>query len=259
MRAFSFDLIGELALFKKNDANDIVLISYNFIHKPALLGILGAIVGLSGYGNNRKEDSFALYYEKLKNLKIAIVPYYNKPLKKAIVDFNNASGLASDEKGAWQIREQILVGEPLIKYEVIILEDGDGEEKEYIDKLKDKISSKSSEFPLYFGKNEFFAWFENYREYEAKKREERSEELILDSLIKIDDFEESKRDEIDWFQIAPYYAIYEHLPYDFDESGLYKKATFVFSNKKFKRKPAGNIELYSINNENSGEKNVQFF
>ena len=52
MKAFSVDFVGELALFKKNDANDMIHISYNFIHKPMLLGIFGAILGIPGYAKS---------------------------------------------------------------------------------------------------------------------------------------------------------------------------------------------------------------
>jgi len=261
MKAFSFDLMGEFALFKKNDANDIVLIGYNFIHKPAVLGILGAITGLKGYGNNRKEKSFAEYYDIFKNVKIAIIPYYDRPLKKTIIDFNNASGLAS-ENGTWQIKEQILIGEPIIKYEIIILEEQSGENQKYIDRLKNNIILKSSEFPLYFGKNEFFAWFDNYREYEVKSIDDILKEFEFSSLIKIENFEEVNR-KVNFFSNNSYYAIYEQLPYNFNDEGFYMKDLFIFSNKKFKKKNSETfINIYSIKNSNkdsNGEKNVQFF
>lgn len=47
----SFDLKADFGFFKKPDINDIYL-TYNMLHKPALLGILGAIVGLQGFQEN---------------------------------------------------------------------------------------------------------------------------------------------------------------------------------------------------------------
>ena len=48
-RLISFDIQADFGFFKKPDYNDGVLLTYNMLHKPALLGILGAIIGLRGY------------------------------------------------------------------------------------------------------------------------------------------------------------------------------------------------------------------
>jgi CRISPR-associated protein Cas5h len=45
----SFDLKADFGFFKKPDINDGLYLTYNMLHKPTLLGILGAIVGLQGY------------------------------------------------------------------------------------------------------------------------------------------------------------------------------------------------------------------
>ena len=50
-KLISFDLKAEFGFFKKPDINDIYL-TYNMLHKPALLGILGAVIGLQGYQKN---------------------------------------------------------------------------------------------------------------------------------------------------------------------------------------------------------------
>ena len=42
-RLISFDIQADFGFFKKPDYNDGVLLTYNMLHKPALLGILGAI------------------------------------------------------------------------------------------------------------------------------------------------------------------------------------------------------------------------
>ena len=43
-RLISFDIQADFGFFKKPDYNDGVLLTYNMLHKPALLGILGAII-----------------------------------------------------------------------------------------------------------------------------------------------------------------------------------------------------------------------
>ena len=55
-RLISFDIQADFGFFKKPDYNDGVLLTYNMLHKPALLGILGAIIGLRGY---RKKERMA--------------------------------------------------------------------------------------------------------------------------------------------------------------------------------------------------------
>lgn len=53
-RLISFDIQADFGFFKKPDYNDGVLLTYNMLHKPALLGILGTIIGLRGY---RKKEN----------------------------------------------------------------------------------------------------------------------------------------------------------------------------------------------------------
>lgn len=256
MDVFSIDLIGEMALFKKNDANDIVHISYNFIHKPVVLGILGAIVGYSGYAKSG-ESKMPEYYKKLKNTKIAITPSYSKPLKKIITGFNNASGMGSDA-GTWQIKEQTLVGSPEIKYTIFIFND----EKQITNILKNYLKTGITEYPIYFGKNEFFAHYENYREYLAKPLPEG--EHVIQSLVKkgendkIVKFKNFAFDDFNPFDINSNAGntIYEYLPYDFDENGFYKKDLFVFTENKLIINNSENF--YNLKDENGSSFNVQF-
>lgn len=56
-KVISFDLFADFGFFKKpfsNEKLDLYL-TFNMLHKPALLGILGAILGLSGY---KKKERF---------------------------------------------------------------------------------------------------------------------------------------------------------------------------------------------------------
>lgn len=45
----SFDLRADFGVFKKPDVNEGLQLTFNMLHRPALLGILGAIAGLEGY------------------------------------------------------------------------------------------------------------------------------------------------------------------------------------------------------------------
>ncbi|MDD3772535.1 MAG: CRISPR-associated protein Cas5, partial [Weeksellaceae bacterium] len=48
-KLISIDLKADFGFFRKPDTNNTINLSYNIIHKPAILGILGAIIGLEGY------------------------------------------------------------------------------------------------------------------------------------------------------------------------------------------------------------------
>jgi len=51
MKSLRFTLSGRAACFRQPDVNTQVYFTYNNIHKVALLGLLGAVLGLSGYRN----------------------------------------------------------------------------------------------------------------------------------------------------------------------------------------------------------------
>lgn len=229
--AFCFNIAGDFAFFKKNDANDAVLISYNFIHKPAVLGIMGAILGLKGYPDQSNE-----FYEKLKNFKIAIVPKYTKPLTKFVVVFNDSSGLSSKEQGGiLQIREQVLFGrdEP-IRYEIVVplRTEFSQSEVQIWEELRQRISKKESVYPLYFGKNEFPAYIESFSEVYLKKactnKSYRLKGLAMESRIKIKT-EDSEEDSKFFSNSEQRITIYEQLPIRLNESWLYEKETFVLT------------------------------
>ena len=53
-RLISFDIQADFGFFKKPDYNDGVLLTYNMLHKPALLGILSVcgVIGKKENGRN---------------------------------------------------------------------------------------------------------------------------------------------------------------------------------------------------------------
>lgn len=72
MKALKFTLSGNTAFFKVSSVNSNCYFTYGNIHKPALLGIFGAILGYSGYMN--QTSTYPEYYDKLKDLQISIIP-----------------------------------------------------------------------------------------------------------------------------------------------------------------------------------------
>lgn len=114
MKSLRFTLSGPAACFRRPDVNIKVYFTYNNIHKVALLGLLGAVIGLSGYRNyqlyGQDEREYPEFYEVLSALLVSVVPNgKNGYFTKKIQYFNNSVGYASKEQGGnLQVREQWL-------------------------------------------------------------------------------------------------------------------------------------------------------
>ncbi|BDD11924.1 hypothetical protein FUAX_43560 (plasmid) [Fulvitalea axinellae] len=167
-RLISFDLKAEMGFFKKPDINDKIYLSYNTLHKPALLGILGAIAGLGGYRGNSdaKKARFPEYYERLKHLPVGVEPLGSEKgnFAKTNISYNNTTGFASMEAGGNLIvNEQTLLNPA---FRVYLLLD-DGEELEA--RLYESVKNQWAEFLPYMGKNDFSVWWDKdeVREYEG--------------------------------------------------------------------------------------------
>ena len=255
MKAISFEIGGKTAIFKKPDVNSYAYFTCNNIHKPALLGILGAIIGLKGYtqlhdekralevkiketkGNDKKElqnqkkildDCYPEFYEKLKSLKISIRPLgENGYFSKKIQVFNNSVGYASKEVGGNLIvREQWL---EKAKWQILIQED---DTKEY-KKIKEYLLNKKAVFIPYLGKNDHPANIEDAKSIELDENLYLDEGLYIDSLFikngEIDGYE--KNDEIPFVfqEISPV-----SLQKDFH---FYEYETLCFTNCELDNKP----------------------
>ena len=116
MQALTFTLSGETAFFRQPDVNAYLYFTYGHIHKVALLGMFGAILGLDGYNQMKKGQKYPEFYEALKDLRISIRPLVNHGLfLKKIYSFNNSVGYASFEKGG-NLIYTAMVGETIMGY-----------------------------------------------------------------------------------------------------------------------------------------------
>lgn len=168
-RLVSFDLRADFGFFKKPDYNDGLLLSYNMIHKPALLGILGAIIGLSGY---QKKGELPEYYQKLKDIPLGIEPllgYHERGnFQKTSVKYTNTVGYANLD-GNLLVEETMLIRPAYRCYVLLNLEQSEQEH------LYRNLKEGKAEYIPYLGKNEFQAsWLseegENtFREYAFQK------------------------------------------------------------------------------------------
>lgn len=154
--AIKFRLSGKNGFFKKPDVNAAVYYTYNNIHKAALLGLLGAVIGLKGIRNYKlfgeEQKEYPEYYEKLQKLSVSIVPlsphgYFSKKIQY----FNNSVGYASKETGGnLQVFEQWLENPNWL-----IFIKNDGIMDELWDKLIENLISGNCTYIPYLGKNEF--------------------------------------------------------------------------------------------------------
>ncbi|MDO9153749.1 MAG: type I-B CRISPR-associated protein Cas5b [Paludibacter sp.] len=232
-RLISFDLKAEMGFLKKPDINDGIYLTYNMIHKPALLGILGAIAGMKGY---EKNGEFPDYYNRLNHLKMGIQPLDSEKgnYTKEIVSYNNSTGFASSETGGnLIITEQILLKPSFRCFLLLNLDNAD--EKT----LYDYILSYKAEFLPYLGKNEFSAWWVNAKEYNTISEFYFSNNFKIATLFsKTEAVSKYVARSMSMFSFESKempFLYFERLPIDFDKK-LYQYTyfDFVFSNATFK-------------------------
>jgi CRISPR-associated protein Cas5h len=256
----SVDFKASFGFLKKNDINDSICLTYNCLHKPALLGIFGAILGLGGYYQAFiNKSNVPEYIDKLKDFKVGIEPLNssNGNFKKTVITYNNSVGYANKEKGGnLIIKEQTLIAP---KYRVYFLLNN-----EYANKLFNMLKNKEAVYIPYLGKNDFQLTWEEPKEYTATKFEYtshysinsifRKNDIIKNNLINdgFDDFSSETQNIFFYF---------ERLPIGFSKiTGNYELEEFVYTNAVF----SNNLKidkLYELiennNSENSNKTIVQ--
>lgn len=254
MQAIKFNLSGKTAIFKRPDVNIHCLFSYSHIHKPALLGILGAICGFGGYNQQkayndkclaekRKDEilDYPEFYEKLKDIKVAIIPKEPTFVTKK-QSFNNSVGYASKEEGGNLIVTEQWLENP--SWEIYILLD----ESEVTENLKHRFLNREFVYIPYLGKNDHFA---NITDIEVVDLQELQNCKKMNSLIfakYVDKVEESDDDE----DGTPFKYM-ERLPISLDkEDNQYELEKFVLTNMDVTLNSFE--QIYSCNG-----KNISFF
>jgi CRISPR-associated protein Cas5h len=147
----SFILKADFGFFRKPDTNEGINLSYNVIHRPSILGILGAIVGLEGYQEFGKLPE---YYNTFKDLRVSIEPVEEQLyFQKTTLKYNNTTGFANKD-GQLKIQTTLNIEESLLispVYKIYVELDLDVEIEK---KLKENITKQQAEYLPYFGKNE---------------------------------------------------------------------------------------------------------
>ena len=195
MEALKFTLSGNSAFFKDNVINTIYL-TYGNIHRVALLGMFGAILGYGGYSKqndmlkkkNKKMPDYPEFYEKLKDIKISIVSngkngYFNKKLQT----FNNSVGYASKEEGGNLIVKQFWLENP--SWDIYILLDCDEAKK-----IADYIQNRKAIYLPYLGSNDHLANIMDVEIIDIEEKMSSEDETIeILSMIKDSDISEKKK------------------------------------------------------------------
>lgn len=101
MKSLKFTVSGKTAFFKIPEVNTVCYFTYGNLHKPALLGMVGAIMGYAGYSKQKEIGSdYPDYYERLHNLQVSIVPTAKDGyFPRKVQVFNNSVGYANKDHG----------------------------------------------------------------------------------------------------------------------------------------------------------------
>lgn len=238
-KLISVDFKSQFGFLKKIDTNAGIYFTYNILHKPALMGILGAIVGLKGiYQAYPNPVRTAEYWENLGKIKIGIQPLNHKKglFDKVVVTYNNSVGYANKD-GNLIISEQILISP---SYRVYLKLDLDNE---YENNLYENLKNQESVFIPYLGKNDFQLWWdkdtikdtEDYIEnFKPTEKYKISTIFIKDNSVNIAqnrprglDIDLDFSDKIEEEE----FAYFENLPFDYNENtGNYNIVNFIYTN-----------------------------
>lgn len=236
----SFDLKADFGVLKKPDVNDGLQLTFNMLHKPALLGILGAIAGLEGY---QRKGELPAYYLALKGLKTGIMPlppHEKGNFTKTVIKYTNGVGYANLEGRL--LYSNLLITEQTLRspaYRIFLMLEPDN----YLHTtLYRAIKAGESHYIPYIGKNECTAWWDKdeVREYEYATEAPQQSFAICSVFCKNDVSvkDEKEYDTVSRLDIEPKpdkFIYLERLPIAFDEWLMqYQLANFAYTNFKLK-------------------------
>jgi CRISPR-associated protein Cas5h len=236
MDMLQFTLSGKTAFFKKPEVNTYCYYTYGNIHRVAILGMFGAIMGYGGYAEQNKKV-YPEFYEKLNAIKIAIIPLSKKGyIPKKFQSFNNSVGYASNELGGNLIVKEQWLENP--KWKIIVRIDND-EAKRLSDMI---IASKCTYIP-YLGTNDHSADIYNAS---IVSGEEISEGIRINSLLYKDKAILGDDEEADE-EYGYVFKYEEYLPIELEEKfNNYITKPLVHTNISVDKYDGG---IYKVENE----------
>lgn len=181
MEILKFTLSGKGASFTRPHFNSIIS-TYSHIHKVAILGILGAIIGIEKDTNLLGLPSF---YKELDSFKIAIVPH-----KKSFFSKNDriveSTGFCNDGSNYVAIYQTLI--NPA--WDIYIMQNNNDKYEE----IKNKLLKNEAIYQPYLGRNHWFANIDNVEILEGNVIDISDIEKI-DSLFDISNVETEENDD----------------------------------------------------------------
>ena len=231
MKALRFRLSGKTGFFKQPDVNTYLYYTYGQIHRVALLGLLGAILGYKGY-NEKGREKYPEFYKKLKDLKISVVSEGNNGVfDRKLQVFNNSTAFASNHQGGNLVIRQVWLENP--SWLIYILLDSDQSEM-----VKEYILNKKTIFTPYLGTNDHMANISDCEIVDIEK----SDENIIDSLFWADDFKLRLKSKI--------YKYEENLPFFLEEdTERYIRKKTLASNGEVRKKSDKDVIFEDLDNK----------
>lgn len=242
----SFDVRADFGFLRKPDVNDGLSLSYNLLHRPALLGLLGAVAGLGGYAGRGQRPE---YWDLLGHLRVGVAPlayvgsesaargdrprHERGSFAKTVLEYTNTVGYANAD-GTWILRESTLI-RPAYRCFVLLNRANPVEELLY-----QRLGQQEAEYLPYLGKNEFALSWDNVREMPdtrpfAGEREFQvasafhKTERVSDAVARAMGLRARQAGPAE-----PPFLYFERLPVGFDEHLMqYRYGEFVFSNARF--------------------------
>lgn len=229
MKALKFTLEGKTAFFKKPEVNSHYYFTFGQIHKVALLGMFGAILGYGGYaqkewaGNKKRGtiiEEAPEFYERLKEIQVSVIPRNSKGyIPKKVQTFNNSVGYASKEQGGNLIVKEQWLEQP--QWDIYVLLNCDEAQK-----IANAVLGSQCVFNPYLGKNDHPADITNAELVELQETDQK--EVAFSGLFPKDIGELLPEDEEEEIQVHKYE---ETLPVGLDMlTNLYIYRTFCFTN-----------------------------
>jgi CRISPR-associated protein Cas5h len=232
-----FDLKGNFAHFNNSLSFPKYLKhTYYIPPKTTILGLLGSLIGLKGYGF---KGSSVEFLDKLSDIRLYI-KINNKNLNKMMIKYNSISSFVNNGSSlADRKNPNIIMSEEILcnpNYEIGLVLD---EENKYHSKIINNIKNNISKFHIYLGKNEFFAnivykGIFNFN-YVDLNNMEITDKTILDSIFPISE------DTVVSGQFVTYFAS------SFDSKLRYLHKKVVFNHKMGLLKLKENISLKKEN------------
>lgn len=231
MKALRFRLSGKTGFFKQPDVNTYLYYTYGQIHRIAILGVLGAIVGYKGY-NEKDREKYPEFYKKLKDLKISVVSEGNNGVfDRKLQVFNNSTAFASNHQGGNLVIRQVWLENP--SWLIYVFLDNDQSEL-----IKEYILNKKTIFTPYLGTNDHMANISNCKIVDLEK----SDENIIDSLFWDEDFKLRLKSKM--------YKYEENLPFFLEEdTERYIRKKTLASNGEVRKKSDKDVIFEDLDNK----------